>query len=68
VVLAPGQACCHAQWREHADPVSTKTAWENKVAKGFNATDVTLEFCLLRGEIAEAFDAWRKGREGVGEN
>jgi hypothetical protein len=42
--------------------------WENKVAKGFNATDVTLEFCLLRGEIAEAFDAWRKGREGVGEN
>ena len=45
-----------------------KNCWENKVAKGFNATDVTLEFCLLRGEIAEAFDAWRKGREGVGEN
>src|ERR1700683_3141602 len=44
-----------------------KLAWENKVAKGFNATDVPLEFCLLQGEIAEAFDAWRKGREDVGE-
>ena len=42
-------------------------AWENKVAEGFNTTDVPLEFCLLQGEIAEAFDAWRKGREDVGE-
>ena len=25
VVLAPGQACRHPQWREHADPVSTET-------------------------------------------
>jgi hypothetical protein len=37
-----------------------KLAWENKVAKGFSTTDVPLEFCLLQGEIAEAFDAWRK--------
>ena len=44
-----------------------KLAWENKVAKGFNTTDVPLEFCLLQGEIAEAFDAWRQGREDVGE-
>ena len=42
-------------------------AWENKVAKGFNTTDVPLEFCLLQGELAEAFDAWRKGREDVAE-
>ena len=41
--------------------------WANKVAKGVNTTDVPLEFCLLQGEIAEAFDAWHKGREGVGE-
>jgi hypothetical protein len=34
-----------------------KLAWENKVAKGFNTTDVPLEFCLLRAEVAEAFDA-----------
>jgi len=38
-----------------------KLAWENKVAKGFNTTNVPMEFCLLQGEIAEAFDAWRKG-------
>ena len=44
-----------------------KLAWQNKVAKGFNTTDVPLEFCLLQGEIAEAFDAWRKGCEDVGE-
>jgi NTP pyrophosphatase (non-canonical NTP hydrolase) len=42
-------------------------AWENKVAKGFNTTDVPLEFCLLQGEVAEAFDAWRKGRDSAGE-
>lgn len=42
-------------------------AWANKVAKGFNTTEVPLEFCLLQGEIAEAFEAWRTGREDVGE-
>lgn len=44
-----------------------KLAWENKNAKGFNTTDIPLEFCLLQGEIAEAFDAWRKGQGNVGE-
>jgi len=44
-----------------------KLASENKVAKGLNTTDVPLGFCLLQGEIAEAFDAWRKGREDAGE-
>jgi NTP pyrophosphatase (non-canonical NTP hydrolase) len=44
-----------------------KLAWENKLAKGFNTTDVPLEFCLLNGEIAEAFDAWRKGRHELAE-
>lgn len=42
-------------------------AWGNKVAKGFNTTDIPLEFRLLQGEIAEAFDAWRKDRQDVGE-
>jgi hypothetical protein len=45
-----------------------KLAWENKVAKGFNTTNIPLEFCLLQGEIAESFDAWRKGRETSGKN
>ncbi len=44
-----------------------KRAWQNKVAKGFNTTDVPLEFCLLQGEMAEAFDAWCKGRDNLGE-
>ena len=41
--------------------------WENKVAKGFNTTNIPLEFCLLTREITEAFDAWRTGRAGLGE-
>jgi NTP pyrophosphatase (non-canonical NTP hydrolase) len=44
-----------------------KLAWKNKITKGFNTTDVPLEFCLLQGEVAEAFDAWRKGHGSVGE-
>lgn len=31
-----------------------RLAWANKVAKGFNTTDVALEFMLLHGEVAEA--------------
>jgi hypothetical protein len=42
-----------------------KSAWTNKVAKGFNTTDVPLEFCLLVTEVGEAFDAWRKAPEQV---
>jgi hypothetical protein len=41
-------------------------AWDNKLAKGFNTTDVPLEFCLLQSEVAEAFNSWRKGRVDVG--
>lgn len=41
-------------------------AWTNKTAKGFNTTDVALEFGLLTAEISEAFTAWRKGEPGFG--
>ena len=44
-----------------------RLAWANKVAKGFNTTDIPMEFCLLNGEVAEAFEAWRKGSQDVGE-
>lgn len=44
-----------------------RLAWENKLAKGFNTTDVPLEFCLLNGEVAESFDAWRKSRDDLAE-
>ena len=42
-------------------------AWENKLAKRFNTTDIPLEFCLLQVEIAEAFYEWRKGGANIGE-
>jgi NTP pyrophosphatase (non-canonical NTP hydrolase) len=42
-------------------------AWENKLAKGFNISDVPLEFGLLNAEIGEAFTAWRKDLPDYGE-
>jgi len=44
-----------------------RRAWANKLAKGFNTTDVPMEFGLLVEEIGEAFSKWRKGEPGVGE-
>ena len=44
-----------------------KKVWENKVEKGFNTTDVEKEFCLLYGEVAEAFEAYRKNKDDLGE-
>ncbi|CAL9637196.1 MULTISPECIES: MazG-like family protein [Streptomyces] len=44
-----------------------KLAWENKLEKGFNTTDVALEFGLLTAEVSEAFTAWRKGQADLGE-
>ena len=44
-----------------------KSAWENKLEKGFNTTDVPLEFCLLVAEVGEAIDAWRRDRQAVAE-
>ena len=44
-----------------------KSIYKNKLDKGFNVTDVNKEFCLLYGEVAEAYDAWRKKRDDVGE-
>ena len=43
-----------------------KEVYDNKVDKGFNTTDVNLEFCLLYGEVAEAYEAWRK-KQNIGE-
>jgi len=42
-------------------------AYANKVAKGFNVTDVSYEFCHIYGEMAEAFEAWRKKKDDLGE-
>ena len=44
-----------------------KEIYQNKVDKGFNVTDVNKEFCLTYGEIAEAYEAWRKKKDDLGE-
>lgn len=44
-----------------------KEIWQNKLNKGFNTTDVSKEFCLLYGEVAEAYDAYRKKKEDLNE-
>lgn len=44
-----------------------KAVYQNKLDKGFNVTDINKEFCLLNGEVAEAYDAWHKKNPGVGE-
>ena len=41
--------------------------YKNKVDKGFNVTDVNKEFCLIYGEVAEAYEAWRKKKDDLGE-
>ena len=44
-----------------------KVVYKNKKDKGFNITDINKEFCLLYGEVAEAYDAWRKKKDDIGE-
>lgn len=44
-----------------------KEVWQNKLNKGFNTTNVEKEFCLLYGEVAEAFDAYRKKKSDLNE-
>jgi NTP pyrophosphatase (non-canonical NTP hydrolase) len=44
-----------------------KSIYENKVAKGFNVTDIPLEFAYLYSEVGEAFEAWRKKKDDLGE-
>ncbi len=44
-----------------------RLAWQNKIAKGFNTSDIPLEFMLLHGEVAESFQAWRRAQPDLGE-
>lgn len=41
--------------------------YQNKVNKGFNTSDVNKEFCYIYGEVAEAFEAYRKKKDDLGE-
>ena len=44
-----------------------KSVYENKVNHGFNVTDINLEFCLTYGELGEAYMAWLKKKDDLGE-
>ena len=39
----------------------------NKIEKGFNTTDVALEFCRAHEELSEAFSKFHKSEDGVAE-
>ena len=43
-----------------------KRVYENKVKHGFNLTDINFEFCLLYGEVGEAYHAWLMKEDGLG--
>ena len=44
-----------------------KVIYQNKRDKGFNIKDINKEFCLLYGEVSEAYEAWRKQESSIGE-
>lgn len=44
-----------------------KDVYQNKVNKGFNITDLNQEFCLAYGELGEAYMAWLKKKNDLGE-
>lgn len=44
-----------------------KEVYDNKVRHGFNVTDLNMEFCLAHGELSEAYIAWLKKKDDVGE-
>jgi NTP pyrophosphatase (non-canonical NTP hydrolase) len=48
-------------------PDVQKAILANKIAKGFNVTDIPLEFAYLYSEVGEAFEAWRKKKDDLGE-
>lgn len=44
-----------------------KEVMHNKIEKGFNTTDVALEFCRAHEELSEAFSKFSKNHSGVAE-
>ena len=44
-----------------------KEVMRNKIEKGFNTTDVAVEFCRAHEELSEAYSKYSKGQAGVAE-
>ena len=41
--------------------------YQHKVERGFNVKDIEREFCFIYGELAEAYQAYRKKLPDLGE-
>ena len=44
-----------------------KDAYQNKIEKGFNVTDIAEEFCRAHEELSEAFKKYHRDEDGVAE-
>ncbi len=44
-----------------------KQIYQNKIEKGWNVTDIEEEFCHLYVEVSEAYEAYRKKKDDLGE-
>ncbi len=44
-----------------------KEVVKNKIEKGFNMTNIALEFCRAHEELSEAFSKYNKNQDGVAE-
>ena len=44
-----------------------KRVYQNKIAKGFNVTDIFQEFCYTHGELSEACEAYMNKKDDLGE-
>ena len=44
-----------------------KAIYQNKIDKGFRVDNIDQEFNFIHGEVSEAYDAWWKSKENLGE-
>lgn len=44
-----------------------KEVMRNKIEKGFNTTDIAMEFCRAHEELSEAYSKFSKNEDGVDE-
>ena len=44
-----------------------KQAYNNKVKKGFNIDNIEKEFCFMYKEVAEAYEAYYRKKDDLGE-
>lgn len=45
----------------------SEIVYANKIAKGFNVTNIPMEICYIHGEVSEIWDAYIRKKGSVGE-